>query len=272
MLPAIAFPIIDPVAIAIGPFAVRWYALAYIAGLLLGWRYCLWLARRRPVYFEPSAIDDFVLYATLGIVLGGRLGFVLFYNLPYYLQNPLEIFMVWQGGMAFHGGLLGVLAAIWLFARRVGVPFVVVGDIVAAATPIGLFFGRLANFVNAELFGRPAPDVPWAMVFPRGGPVPRHPSQLYEAAMEGALLFVILLVIARRPEIRERPGQVGGAFLVGYGVFRSLAELFREPDAHIGFLSFGATMGQLLSLPMIVVGLALILYARSRPPVVPAPR
>ncbi|EDP64800.1 Prolipoprotein diacylglyceryl transferase [alpha proteobacterium BAL199] len=272
MLPAITFPIIDPVAIAIGPFAVRWYALAYISGILLGWRYCLWLARRRPVYFEPSAIDDFVLYATLGIVLGGRLGFVLFYNLPYYLQNPLEIFMVWQGGMSFHGGLLGVLTAIGLFARRVGVPFVVVGDIVAAATPIGLFFGRIANFVNAELFGRPAPEVPWAMVFPRGGPVPRHPSQLYEAAMEGALLFVILLLIARRPEIRERPGQVGGAFLVGYGVFRTLAELFREPDAQIGFLSFGFTMGQLLSLPMIVAGLALILYARSRPPVVPAPR
>lgn len=272
MLPALAFPVIDPVAIAIGPFAVRWYALAYISGILIGWRYCLWLARRRPVYFEPAAIDDFVLYATLGIVLGGRIGFVLFYNLAYYLQHPLEVFMVWQGGMSFHGGLLGVLTAIALFARRVGVPFAVIGDIVAAATPIGLFFGRLANFVNGELFGRPAPDVPWAMVFPRGGPVPRHPSQLYEAAMEGLLLFAILFLIARRPEIRERPGQVGGAFLVGYGIFRTVAELFREPDAQIGFLSFGFTMGQLLSMPMIVAGLALILYARSRPPVIPAPR
>lgn len=271
-IPAIVFPVIDPVAIAIGPFAVRWYALAYIAGILLGWRYCLWLARRRPQYFEPAAIDDFVLYATLGIVLGGRLGYVLFYNLPYFLQNPLEIFMVWQGGMSFHGGMLGVLFAIGLFGRRVGAPYLAVGDIVAAATPIGLFFGRIANFVNGELFGRAAPDVPWAMVFPHGGPEPRHPSQLYEAVLEGLVLFVILLLLARRPEIRERPGQVGGAFLAGYGLFRIIVELFREPDAHIGLLAFGGTMGQLLSVPMVLVGLALVGYARSRPPVVPKPR
>lgn len=269
MLPAIAFPAIDPVAIAIGPFAVRWYALAYITGILVGWRYCLWLARRRPVFFAPQAIDDFVLYATIGIVAGGRLGYVLFYNLQHFIDHPLEAFMIWQGGMSFHGGLIGVLTAILLFARRVGAPFLAIGDIVAAATPIGLFFGRLANFVNGELFGRPAPEVPWAMVFPRGGPVPRHPSQLYEAALEGLVLFAILLLLARRAEIRERPGQVGGAFLVGYGIFRSLGELAREPDAHIGFLAFGATMGQLLSLPMIVAGLALIAYARSRPPMVP---
>ncbi len=272
MLPAIVFPIIDPVAIAIGPFAIRWYALAYIAGILIGWRYCLWLARRRPVYFEPAAIDDFVLYATLGIVLGGRLGYVLFYNLPYFIEHPLEAFMIWQGGMSFHGGLIGVLTAIWVFARRVGAPYLAVGDIVAAATPIGLFFGRLANFINGELFGRPAPDVPWAMAFPRGGPVPRHPSQLYEAALEGLVLFAILLLLARRPEIRERPGQVGGAFLVGYGLFRIVVELFRQPDAQLGFLAFGVTMGQILSIPMVLVGLGLIAYARSRPAAVPKPK
>ena len=272
ILSALPFPTIDPVLIAIGPFAIRWYALAYIAGIVLAWRLVLWLIDRGNGAWSRKDADDFVVWATVGIILGGRLGYVLFYKPEYYLFHPHEILFIWQGGMSFHGGLLGVLTAIGLFARRVGVPFVVVGDIVAAATPIGLFFGRIANFVNAELFGRPAPEVPWAMVFPRGGPVPRHPSQLYEAAMEGALLFVILLLIARRPEIRERPGQVGGAFLVGYGVFRTLAELFREPDAQIGFLSFGFTMGQLLSLPMIVAGLALILYARSRPPVVPAPR
>jgi phosphatidylglycerol:prolipoprotein diacylglycerol transferase len=272
MLFAIPFPVIDPVAIAVGPFAVRWYALAYIAGILIGWRYCLWLARRQPRYFEPSAVDDFVLYATLGIVLGGRLGYVLFYNLPYFLEHPLEIFMVWQGGMSFHGGMLGVLAAIGVFAWRVGAPYLAVGDIVAAATPIGLFFGRIANFVNGELFGREAPDVAWAMVFPRGGPVPRHPSQLYEAVLEGLVLFVILFLLARRSEVRARPGLVGGAFLTGYGLFRIIAEAFREPDAHIGFLAFGVTMGQLLSIPMVLVGLGLIAYARHRPAVTPKPR
>jgi len=272
MLPAIAFPVIDPVAIAVGPFAVRWYALAYIAGILIGWRYCLWLARRRPQYFDPAALDDFVLYATLGIVLGGRIGYVLFYNLPYFAEHPLEVFMVWQGGMSFHGGMLGVLFAIGLFARKVGAPYMAVGDIVAAATPIGLFFGRLANFVNGELFGREAPDVPWAMVFPRGGPEPRHPSQLYEAGLEGLVLFFLLFLLARRPEVRERPGQVGGAFLAGYGLFRIVVEFFRQPDPQLGFLTFGATMGQLLSVPMVLLGLGLIAYGRSRPPATPKPR
>ena len=272
MLPAIVFPVIDPVAIAVGPFAVRWYALAYIAGILIGWRYCLWLARRRPQYFEPAAIDDFVLYATLGIVLGGRIGYVLFYNLPFYLEHPLDALMIWQGGMSFHGGMIGVLAAIGVFAWRVGAPYLAVGDIVAAATPIGLFFGRIANFVNGELFGREAPDVPWAMAFPRGGPVPRHPSQLYEAALEGLVLFLLLLLLARRGDIRSRPGQVGGAFLAGYGLFRIVVEFFREPDAQLGFLAFGTTMGQLLSVPMVLVGLGLIAYARSRPAAVPKPK
>ena len=266
VLPAIAFPTIDPVAIAIGPFAVRWYALAYIAGILLGWRYALSLARRQPVYFEPKLFDDLVLYATLGIVIGGRLGYVVFYNPGYYLAHPLEIFMVWQGGMAFHGGLLGVAVAVILFARRVGAPVLAVGDLVAAAAPIGLLFGRVANFINGELFGRVAVDVPWAMVFPGGGPDPRHPSQLYEAILEGAVLFVVLLVLARTASVRTRPGIVIGAFFVGYGIFRSFVEFFREPDAHLGFIFTFLTMGQILSVPMILFGLWMIRRALVRPP------
>ncbi len=266
VLPAIPFPAIDPVIVSIGPFAIRWYALAYIAGILLGWRYALWLARRQPIYFEAKLFDDLVLYATLGIVIGGRLGYALFYNPAYYLTHPLEILMVWQGGMAFHGGLLGVVVAVILFAQRVGAPMLAVGDIVAAAAPIGLLFGRLANFINGELFGRVASDVPWAMVFPNGGPEPRHPSQLYEAILEGAVLFVILWLLARQPSIRARPGIVIGAFFIGYGAFRSIVEFFREPDAHIGFLVSFVTMGQLLSLPMIVFGLWMIGRALARPP------
>ncbi|NQW12020.1 MAG: prolipoprotein diacylglyceryl transferase [Alphaproteobacteria bacterium] len=262
---AIPFPVIDPIAVAIGPFAIRWYALAYIAGIMIGWRYALWLAARPPAYFTPKLLDDFVLYATLGVVLGGRAGYVLFYNPAYFLQNPLEIFMVWNGGMSFHGGMLGVVAAIVLFARQTKAPILAIGDIVAAAAPIGLFFGRIANFINGELFGRAAGDVPWAMVFPRGGPEPRHPSQLYEAALEGGVLFVILLVLARRPGVRARPGIVVGAFLIGYGVFRSTVEFFREPDAHLGFVFALVTMGQVLSLPMILFGVFLIWWAISRP-------
>lgn len=264
-LPVIAFPTIDPVAIAIGPFAVRWYALAYIAGILLGWRYALWLARREPVYFEPKLFDDLVLYATLGIVVGGRLGYVVFYNPAYYLAHPLEVLMVWQGGMAFHGGMLGVVVAVALFARRVGAPVLAVGDLVAAAAPIGLLFGRLANFINGELFGRVATDVPWAMVFPNGGPDPRHPSQLYQAALEGGVLFLVLLILARDRRIRQRPGIVIGAFFLGYGLLRSVVEFFREPDAHLGFVFASLTMGQLLSVPMVLFGLWMIRRALVRP-------
>ena len=266
---ALPFPVIDPIAIELGPFAVRWYALAYIAGIMLGWRSALWLARRNPVYFDPKLFDDFVLYATLGIVLGGRLGYVVFYNPGYFLANPLEAFMVWQGGMSFHGGMLGVVAATYIFARKHGAPWFALGDIVAAAAPIGLFFGRIANFINGELFGRVAPDFPLAMVFPRGGPEPRHPSQLYEGVLEGLVLFLILLVMARRPEIRQKPGMIVGAFFVGYGGFRAAVEFVREPDAHLGHLLGFITMGQVLSLPMIAFGLFMIWLARSRPPVLP---
>lgn len=267
ILPAIPFPVIDPVAVAIGPFAIRWYALAYIAGILIGWKYAVWLARRRPVFFEPKLIDDFVFYATIGIVLGGRLGYVVFYNPGYYIAHPLEILMVWQGGMSFHGGFLGVVLATVLFARRVGAPVLAVGDLVAAAAPIGVFFGRVANFINGELFGRPAPDVPWAMAFPNGGPIPRHPSQLYEAALEGLVLFVVLLLLARRESVRRRPGIVIGVFFLGYGIARTVCEFFREPDVQLGFILPHVTMGQILSLPMIVIGVLVVVWAARRDPV-----
>jgi phosphatidylglycerol:prolipoprotein diacylglycerol transferase len=262
---AIPFPMVDPIAVELGPIVIRWYALAYIAGIMLGWRYAVWLASREPRRFEPKLFDDFVLWATFGIVLGGRLGYVVFYQPGYYLSNPSEILMVWQGGMSFHGGTLGVLVATVLFARKHGIRLLVLGDIICAAAPIGLFFGRIANFINSELFGRVAPDFPYAMVFPNGGPLPRHPSQLYEAALEGLVLFLILFVFARRAEVRARPGLIAGGFFLGYGVFRAFVEFFREPDAYLGYLFDVITMGQLLSLPMMLLGVALIGYALTRP-------
>jgi phosphatidylglycerol:prolipoprotein diacylglycerol transferase len=265
---AIPFPALDPVAIAIGPFAIRWYALAYIAGLLVGWRYCLFLAERPPRLVERTAIDDFLAWATLGIVLGGRLGYVLFYQPGYYLLHPLEALYIWQGGMSFHGGALGVTLAIFVFTRARAIPIFAFSDIICAAVPIGLLFGRIANFINGELFGRPT-DVPWAMVFPGGGLVPRHPSQLYEAVCEGLLLFVLLFV-AERSGARRRPGIVTGLFLAGYAVARMSGELFRQPDIQLGYLIFGTTMGQLLSIPVLIAGIVLIVWARRQPPLVPA--
>ncbi len=252
-----AFPAIDPIAVEIGPFAIRWYALAYIVGILLGWKYAARLAANLPQPIAKQVFDDFVVWATLGIVLGGRLGYVIFYNPQYFAANAIEILMVWQGGMAFHGGLIGVVVATWMFSRRHRISFLRLADVVCAAAPIGLFFGRIANFINGELWGRVS-DVPWAMVFPHAGAVGRHPSQLYQAALEGILLFVVLAIAARVPAIRCRPGVLAGVFFSGYGIARSGAELFREPDAHLGFLIGGATMGQLLSVPMILFGLGLI--------------
>ena len=260
---AIPFPAIDPVAIALGPFVVRWYALAYIAGLLMGWRYCLILADRPPRLVERRDIDDFLVWATLGVVLGGRIGYVLFYQPGYYLQHPVEALYLWHGGMSFHGGALGVTLAILLFTRARGLAVLAFSDIIAEAIPIGLFFGRIANFINGELFGRET-DVPWAMVFPNGGPVPRHPSQLYEAVCEGLFLFLLLLLAEHRGA-RRRPGIVTGLFLIGYAVARMSGELFRQPDAQLGFLVFGTTMGQLLSIPVLIAGLFLIWWAMRRP-------
>ena len=272
----IPYPAIDPVLIEFGPFALRWYALAYIAGILIGWWYIrhlcatdrLWaVAQPRP---SRTEIDDFVLWATVGIVLGGRLGFVAVYNADYYLAHPWEALRIWEGGMSFHGGLVGVIVAMIAFARLRAVPMWTLFDVVAASTPIGLFFGRIANFVNGELWGRPT-DVAWAMVFPGAGPEPRHPSQLYEAALEGVLLFVVLLIATRRFGSLKRPGLTAGLFMLGYALARTLAEQFRMPDAQIGFLPGGLTMGALLSIPMILAGAWAIWRALSRPPAGAAP-
>lgn len=267
---ALAFPALDPIAIQIGPLAIRWYALAYIAGIVLGWRYALRLAAQPPVFIDRTQIDDFVVWVTLGVILGGRLGYVLFYKPGYYLANPQEALFLWHGGMSFHGGLIGVLLAIYFFARRHKIPVLALGDIVACVTPIGLFFGRIANFINGELFGRET-DVPWGMVFPNGGPVPRHPSQLYEAMFEGLILFCITAAVARRREWRERPGFVGGVFLAGYAVARMSGELFREPDSFLGFVFGPFTMGQLLSLPMLIAGIYLIVSSARRKTVAHTP-
>ncbi|HZH25632.1 MAG TPA: prolipoprotein diacylglyceryl transferase [Azospirillaceae bacterium] len=258
---AIAFPAIDPVALQLGPVVIRWYALAYVAGFVAGWRYCMWLAKRAPLRPTAQDLDDFLPWAVVGVILGGRIGYVLFYNLPYYLGNPAEALMIWRGGMAFHGGLIGIVVAILLFARaRRFSPFAL-GDLIAAAGPIGFFFGRIANFINGELYGRPT-DVPWAVEFPHGGYIPRHPSQLYEAVLEGLVLFVILFLMARREGIRRRPGFVAGVFFIGYGLARIAVEFFREPDRQLGYLFGGATMGQILSVPMVLFGAWLIWRAQ----------
>ncbi|MEE8623466.1 MAG: prolipoprotein diacylglyceryl transferase [Alphaproteobacteria bacterium] len=265
MIFAIPFPAIDPVLIEIGPFAIRWYALAYVAGLIIGWFYVARLAREKPEAMARREVDDFLLWAILGVILGGRLGYVLFYNPVLFLDHPLQIFYVWQGGMSFHGGLIGVATALVLFCRVRRLSLLMVSDLIACAAPIGLFLGRLANFINGELFGR-VTDVPWAMVFPndRTG-LPRHPSQLYEAALEVVLLFLILLAALRLWRAREKPGLLTGVFLAGYGILRGFGELFRQPDAHLGFIFAGATMGQLLSLPVLAFGLYFIARAVRKP-------
>jgi phosphatidylglycerol---prolipoprotein diacylglyceryl transferase len=260
---AIAFPSIDPVLFEIGPFAIRWYALAYVAGLLLGWRYMRRLAEGPPRVASAHQVDDFLLWATLGVVLGGRLGYVLFYRPDLFAGDPLAVLRIWRGGMSFHGGFLGVAAVALIYVRVRRIPALAFGDILGCAAPIGLFLGRLANFVNGELYGRVS-DVPWAMVFPLGGPEPRHPSQLYEAFLEGLVLFLLLWVLWRREDIRRRPGMLTGFFIAGYGAMRCFGELFRQPDLHLGFLAAGLTMGQILSIPMILAGGWLILHAARR--------
>ena len=258
----IEFPDIDPVLIEFGPIVIRWYALAYIAGILFAWRYVLGLIARPGAVLTREQVDDLILWLVLGIILGGRIGYVVFYNAPYYAAHPAEIFRVWQGGMSFHGGILGVaVALIWYSLRHKLSPFRV-GDLFACATPVGLFLGRIANFINGELFGRPT-DVAWAVVFPRGGPEPRHPSQLYEAGLEGLALFLLMWFLYRRTRLIERPGALTGVFLISYSAARAFVEFFREPDAHIGFLAGGLTMGQLLSMVMAAVGIYFIYQARA---------
>lgn len=263
---AIPFPNIDPVIFDVGFFAIRWYSLAYIAGLVLGWMYMKHLCRLAPPVCDVEAVDDFLVWATAGVILGGRLGMVLFYQFDYYMANPAKILAVWEGGMSFHGGFLGVVIAGIVFTRKHKIDALRFGDLLACAAPIGLFFGRIANFINGELWGRPA-DVAWAVVFPTGGPIPRHPSQLYEAAFEGLVLFCVMFALSRNESVRRRPGLIMGTFVAGYGIARSISEIFREPDGYIGFLSFGTTWGQWLSLPMIVVGIFFIVRARRRDPI-----
>ena len=266
MFPVLLFPQFDPVLVRLGPLAIRWYALAYIGGLLIG----MWLVRklvqRTPAVAHPDRVSDFLTWATLGVVLGGRLGYVLFYQPSRFFTHPLEIFAVWSGGMSFHGGMLGTAVAIVWFCRRQGISILGFADRVSVAAPIGLGLGRIANFVNGELWGRPAPDwLPWAMRFPASGDdLLRHPSQLYEATLEGLCLFVFMLILARREPLRARFGWLTGAFLAGYAVARITGEFFREPDAFLGFLFSGATMGQLLSVPLLLAGLWLMLRTRSR--------
>jgi len=263
MMFALPFPHIDPVLIdlgtwpVVGPMGIRWYALAYLVGLGLAWVYVRAFVSKPPNAMKANDVDDLVFWAFLGVVFGGRIGYVLFYNFQIYAHDPLAILRVWEGGMSFHGGLIGVILAIFFFCRSRKLNFLAVGDAVAVATPIGLFLGRLANFVNAELYGR-VTDVPWAFVFPRAGPLPRHPSQLYEAALEGLLLFIVLWILGRKESIRRRHGFLAGVFLIGYAISRTVAETVREPDVQIGFLIGGTTMGQWLSFPILLIGLYLL--------------
>jgi phosphatidylglycerol:prolipoprotein diacylglycerol transferase len=267
-LSVLPFPQFDPVLVSFGPFAIRWYALAYIGGILLGWLYARVIIRRERLWggaapFTVVDFDDFVLWVTLGIIVGGRAGYVLFYNFPHFAANPLEIVEVWKGGMSFHGGFLGCVAAVALFARTRGVPLLSLGDLTCAVGPIGLFLGRLANFVNGELWGRPA-DVPWAMIFPSDpAGLPRHPSQLYEAALEGLVLLAVVSLMVRMGALK-RPGLVIGVFAAGYALARTFCEFFREPDAQLGFLWGGLTMGMLLNIPLLLAGLAFIGAALAR--------
>ncbi len=266
------FPELSPIAIDFGWFQLRWYALAYIAGLMLGWRYMIMLAHRPTLWPQGKvasreAIDDLLFWVTLSVIIGGRLGYVVFYNPAYYVAHPSQILAVWQGGMAFHGGAAGVILAVALFAKKRTISILSLGDMVAATVPIGLFFGRIANFINSELWGRTT-QVSWGIIFPNGGPQPRHPSQLYEAALEGLLLFALLNFLVWRRQAFARPGLITGLFLLGYGLARALVELVREPDAHIGLLAVAAmpplTMGQILSVPMMLAGGAFIWLAYKR--------
>ncbi len=261
------FPDIDPVALELGPLVIRWYALSYVVGILLAYVYVNWLDRLQaareniPTYFNDKARDDLIMYAVLGIILGGRIGYILFYNLPYYMGHPVEILHIWQGGMSFHGGLLGIFAAYYLFARKYKLQWLRIMDYLATAAPMGLFFGRLANFVNGELYGR-VTDSSWGMIFPQSDGLPRHPSQLYEATFEGLVLFIILYFVSTRTRALQYVGLVGGLFLAGYGIARFGVEFFREPDAQLGFILGPLSMGQMLCLPMIAAGLWLAFTAK----------
>ncbi|MGQ5719012.1 prolipoprotein diacylglyceryl transferase [Pseudochrobactrum asaccharolyticum] len=260
MMAALPFPNIDPVLFSVGPLSVHWYGIGYVIGILFAWWYGkklvnnarLWPNKNTPM--DPLALDDFVLWAALGVVIGGRIGYVLFYNFSFYISNPLEIPAVWDGGMSFHGGILGTTVAMILFAQKRDIPVWSMFDTIAAGVPIGLGVVRIANFINSELWGRVS-DVSWAVYFPNGGPLPRHPSQLYEAALEGFVLFFVLALLIWKGNKLKAPGFIAGAFVAGYGLSRILVEFFREPDAQLGYLVGGwMTMGMVLSVPMVLLG------------------
>lgn len=267
-LTALAFPNIDPVIVQVGPLAIHWYGVGYVIGILFAWWYAgrlvsnerLWGGKPAPI--TRTDIDDFVVWAAAGILLGGRIGYILFYDLARYIESPSDILAVWQGGMSFHGGLAGVTVAMLVFAWRRGISPWSLFDVIAASVPVGFGLVRVTNFINSELWGRPT-DVPWAFVFPNGGPLPRHPSQLYEAALEGLVLFFILRLLTHSALKLTRPGFVAGAMIAGYGAARIFVEFFREPDAHIGYVAGGwLTMGMILSTPMVLLGLWAMLRAR----------
>ncbi len=264
ILGVIAYPEIDPILIELGPLAIRWYSLAYIGGILFGWWYIRRLTAKPRAPMSPAHIDDFITWAIIGVIAGGRLGYVLFYNLPAYIEDPLAIFRLWDGGMSFHGGALGVVLAVIFFCRKHNLDLMRVADIVAIVTPIGLFAGRIANFINGELWGRPT-DVPWAMIFPHDAlALPRHPSQLYEALGEGLLLFILLQFLYHKTSLAKRaPGVIAGTFFIGYGLTRIVVEFVREPDAHLG-LTAGISRGQMLSVPMFALAAWLIYKGVTR--------
>lgn len=256
----IVHPEIDPVVFSIGPVTVRWYGVMYSLAFLAGWPLLKGQARRMGLGLSKDELGDLLVWILLGVILGGRLGYILFYQTSYYLAKPMAIFRIWEGGMAFHGGLIGVAVAICLFARKKKIHCLTLGDLVSPAVPVGLFLGRIGNFINGELWGR-VTDLPWAMIFPHAGPLPRHPSQIYEAILEGLLLFSVLWWLGKE---RRKPGVLFGSFLLGYASARILVEFFREPDAQLGLLSMGLSMGQWLSFPMMATGLVILFTARWR--------
>jgi phosphatidylglycerol---prolipoprotein diacylglyceryl transferase len=253
------FPEIDPIAFQIGPLQVRWYGLMYVFGFVGGYFLVRWLAKKKQIDLPKDVLQELISYLVVGVIVGGRLGYVLFYNLPFYLANPLEIFAVWRGGMSFHGGLIGASLMGWWFTKKHGLSFYRLADLCVVAVPIGLGLGRIGNFINGELYGRPT-NVPWAVVFPQGGPVPRHPSQLYEAFLEGVVLFAVLLWLSERVQTE---GVMFWTFVGGYGLARFVVEFFREPDPQLGFVVGPFSMGQILSLAMILTAALFLLLRRS---------
>ncbi|WP_176085477.1 prolipoprotein diacylglyceryl transferase [Martelella sp. HB161492] len=267
---SLSYPNIDPIAFSLGPLAVHWYGIAYVAGILIGWLYARYLLKQTQLWrgatppLTQNKLDDFITWSVLGIIIGGRLGYMLFYDLPQLTADPLLIFRIWDGGMSFHGGLLGMITVMILFSHRNRISTWSLFDLIATVTPVGLFFGRIANFINGELWGRVS-DVPWAMVFPTGGPLPRHPSQLYEAGLEGLFSLLVLFMLVRFLGTLKKPGLTSSVFICLYALSRIFVEFFRQPDIQLGYLYGGwLTMGMILSLPMLAVGLWGVWFAINR--------